>query len=282
MAVLCVGRVLGRAPGLVRRGQPRGSARITSASAGRRCANRCTRPRTRSRCARGSAARCSASTARRRTSGGSTPTASWTRCVDEVERTVAGARERGVGRVSIFFADDEFNLPDERHPIAVLRGIHERGLDEAHDVARVLQPHALLGRVRRARSRDERPRLDHRRQRGRRVARDSSKAVQEAPSRRSDRASHRARRLRRSRADLRAPRRDEGDDCRDDRLRALAAGVDRGRVLGRRARLSAHTSRPDRRARARVARRPRRPDVPDADRLLAALAAARARAKARR
>lgn len=48
--------------------------------------------------------------------------------VDDVERAVAGARERGVGRVSIFFADDEFNLPDERHPIAVLRGIHERGL----------------------------------------------------------------------------------------------------------------------------------------------------------
>jgi len=48
--------------------------------------------------------------------------------VDEVEGTIAGARERGVGRVSIFFADDEFNLPDERHPIAVLRGIQERGL----------------------------------------------------------------------------------------------------------------------------------------------------------
>jgi radical SAM superfamily enzyme YgiQ (UPF0313 family) len=48
--------------------------------------------------------------------------------VDEVERTVAGARERGIGRVSIFFADDEFNLPDERHPIAVLSGILERGL----------------------------------------------------------------------------------------------------------------------------------------------------------
>ena len=50
--------------------------------------------------------------------------------VDEVERTVAGARERGVGRVTIFFADDEFNLPDERHPISVLRGIHERGLTQ--------------------------------------------------------------------------------------------------------------------------------------------------------
>ena len=48
--------------------------------------------------------------------------------LDEIERTVAGARERGVGRVSIFFADDEFNLPDERHPIAVLQGILDRGL----------------------------------------------------------------------------------------------------------------------------------------------------------
>jgi radical SAM superfamily enzyme YgiQ (UPF0313 family) len=48
--------------------------------------------------------------------------------LDEVERTVSGARERGVGRVSIFFADDEFNLPEERHAIAVLRGILERGL----------------------------------------------------------------------------------------------------------------------------------------------------------
>jgi hypothetical protein len=48
--------------------------------------------------------------------------------LDEIERTVSGARERGVGRVSIFFADDEFNLPEERHAIAVLRGILERGL----------------------------------------------------------------------------------------------------------------------------------------------------------
>jgi radical SAM superfamily enzyme YgiQ (UPF0313 family) len=48
--------------------------------------------------------------------------------LDEVERTVAEARERGVGRVPIFFADDEFNLPDERHPIAVLDGLRERGL----------------------------------------------------------------------------------------------------------------------------------------------------------
>ena len=41
---------------------------------------------------------------------------------------MAGARNRGVGRVPLFFADDEFNLPDERHPIAVLDGLVERGL----------------------------------------------------------------------------------------------------------------------------------------------------------
>jgi radical SAM superfamily enzyme YgiQ (UPF0313 family) len=45
-----------------------------------------------------------------------------------VERTVAEARERGVGRVPIFFADDEFNLPDERHPVAVLEGLRARGV----------------------------------------------------------------------------------------------------------------------------------------------------------
>jgi radical SAM superfamily enzyme YgiQ (UPF0313 family) len=49
--------------------------------------------------------------------------------LDELEQTVAAARERGVGRVPIFFADDEFNLPDERHPISVLEGLRERGLE---------------------------------------------------------------------------------------------------------------------------------------------------------
>jgi len=49
--------------------------------------------------------------------------------LEELERTVAEARERGVGRVPIFFADDEFNLPDERHPISVLEGLRDRGLE---------------------------------------------------------------------------------------------------------------------------------------------------------
>jgi radical SAM superfamily enzyme YgiQ (UPF0313 family) len=48
--------------------------------------------------------------------------------LDEVELTITESRERGVGRVPIFFADDEFNLPDERHPIAVLEGLRGRGL----------------------------------------------------------------------------------------------------------------------------------------------------------
>jgi radical SAM superfamily enzyme YgiQ (UPF0313 family) len=48
--------------------------------------------------------------------------------LEDVELTVKTARERGVGRVSLFFADDEFNLPDERHPIELLRGLLEREL----------------------------------------------------------------------------------------------------------------------------------------------------------
>ena len=47
--------------------------------------------------------------------------------LDELEQTVAAAAERGVARVPVFFADDEFNLPDERHSIAVLRGSSSAG-----------------------------------------------------------------------------------------------------------------------------------------------------------
>src|SRR5918992_187153 len=49
----------------------------------------------------------------------------------EIEQTVRDSRERGVGLVPLFFADDELNLPDERHPIAILRGIAERGLADS-------------------------------------------------------------------------------------------------------------------------------------------------------
>jgi pyruvate-formate lyase-activating enzyme len=50
--------------------------------------------------------------------------------VAEIEATIDACAERGVAETPIFFADDEFNLPDERHAIAVLRAIRERGLHE--------------------------------------------------------------------------------------------------------------------------------------------------------
>jgi radical SAM superfamily enzyme YgiQ (UPF0313 family) len=51
--------------------------------------------------------------------------------LDEIEATVLATKDHGIGRVPLFFADDEFNLPDERHSLAVLRGIAERGLVDA-------------------------------------------------------------------------------------------------------------------------------------------------------
>ena len=48
--------------------------------------------------------------------------------LDELEQTVAAAAEHGIERPPVFFADDELNLPDEAHAIAVLQGIVERGL----------------------------------------------------------------------------------------------------------------------------------------------------------
>lgn len=50
--------------------------------------------------------------------------------LDEIEATVAAGRGRGLSVVHLFFADDEFNLPGERHAVAVLRGILERGLEQ--------------------------------------------------------------------------------------------------------------------------------------------------------
>jgi anaerobic magnesium-protoporphyrin IX monomethyl ester cyclase len=50
--------------------------------------------------------------------------------LEELETAVRQALERGVSRVPVFFADDELNLPSERHTVAVLRGIEERGLSE--------------------------------------------------------------------------------------------------------------------------------------------------------
>lgn len=48
----------------------------------------------------------------------------------EIAAIVEEASERGIGSAPIFFADDEFNLPDERHAIALLGGIRERGLSD--------------------------------------------------------------------------------------------------------------------------------------------------------
>ena len=49
--------------------------------------------------------------------------------LDEIEATVEAAVERGLDVVRFFFADDEFNLPDERLPLGILRGLRERGLE---------------------------------------------------------------------------------------------------------------------------------------------------------
>jgi pyruvate-formate lyase-activating enzyme len=48
----------------------------------------------------------------------------------EVEGIAQEAEARGIGHVSVFFADDELNLPEERHALALLRGLEERGLHE--------------------------------------------------------------------------------------------------------------------------------------------------------
>lgn len=46
----------------------------------------------------------------------------------EIAETVAAVKARGISPVPIFFANDEFNLPDERHPIEVLTELERRGL----------------------------------------------------------------------------------------------------------------------------------------------------------
>jgi radical SAM superfamily enzyme YgiQ (UPF0313 family) len=128
MAMLCSDMSWGQAPGLVRRGQAQGIGAYHLGFAGPTLREPLYAPanafpvRTRIGCAM-QCVYCTAANLGRRHANGELDVV-----MDEVERTVAGARDRGVGRVTIFFADDEFNLPDERHPIAVLRGIQERGL----------------------------------------------------------------------------------------------------------------------------------------------------------
>jgi anaerobic magnesium-protoporphyrin IX monomethyl ester cyclase len=128
MATLCEGMSLDQVPGLVRRGEQRGIGAYHLGFGGPTHRDPLYAPansfpvRTRIGCAMQCVYCTAANLGRQHASG------EMDAVLDEIERTVAGARERGVGRVSLFFADDEFNLPDERHPIAVLQGILDRGL----------------------------------------------------------------------------------------------------------------------------------------------------------
>jgi radical SAM superfamily enzyme YgiQ (UPF0313 family) len=128
LVAICEGQSLDEIPGLVRRGEPEGIGAYHLGFGGPTHRDPLYAPansfpvRTRIGCAM-QCVYCTAANLGRQHSSGELETV-----LDEIQQTVDGTRERGVGRVSIFFADDEFNLPDERHPIAVLRGILERGL----------------------------------------------------------------------------------------------------------------------------------------------------------
>jgi hypothetical protein len=128
LAAICEGQPLDAIPGVVRRGGPRGISAYHLGFGGPTRRDPLYAPansfpvRTRIGCAM-QCVYCTAANLGRQHASGELETV-----LDEVQETVQGARNRGVGRVSIFFADDEFNLPDERHPISVLQGIAERGL----------------------------------------------------------------------------------------------------------------------------------------------------------
>ena len=130
LVAICEGQTLDRVPGLVRRGEDEGISLYHLGFGGPTRRDPLYAPtnsfpvRTRIGCAM-QCVYCTAANIGRRHASGELDTV-----LDEVERTVELARERGVGRVSIFFADDEFNLPDERHPISVLQGILDRGLSK--------------------------------------------------------------------------------------------------------------------------------------------------------
>jgi radical SAM superfamily enzyme YgiQ (UPF0313 family) len=130
LAMLCSDVSESGAPGLVRRGQPEGIGAYNLAFGKPTRREPLYAPansfpvRTRIGCAM-QCVYCTAANLGRQHANGTLETV-----LDEVEVAVAGARERGVGRVPIFFADDEFNLPDERHPIAILEGLRERGLTQ--------------------------------------------------------------------------------------------------------------------------------------------------------
>jgi anaerobic magnesium-protoporphyrin IX monomethyl ester cyclase len=128
LSAICEGRALESIPGVVQRGQPQGIGAYYLGFGGPTRRDPLYAPansfpvRTRIGCAM-QCVYCTAANLGRQHASGDLETV-----LDEVERTVQVARERGVGQVSIFFADDEFNLPDERHPISVLQGIRDRGL----------------------------------------------------------------------------------------------------------------------------------------------------------
>jgi radical SAM superfamily enzyme YgiQ (UPF0313 family) len=128
---ICAGRSLKQIPGLVRRGAERGhDAYYLGFGAPTRrepvYAPANSFPvRTRVGCAM-QCAYCTAANLLRRHG-----TADVDVVLAEIEETVLATKERGVGRVPLFFADDEFNLPDEKHTIAVLRGLVERGLADS-------------------------------------------------------------------------------------------------------------------------------------------------------
>jgi radical SAM superfamily enzyme YgiQ (UPF0313 family) len=127
-AAICAGRSLKQIPGLVRRGEEQGINAYHLGFRGPTQRDPLHAPansfpvRTRIGCAM-QCAYCTAANLMRQHAKGDIEVV-----LAEIEQTVEWTKERGVGRVPLFFADDEFNLPDERHTIAVLRGIVERGL----------------------------------------------------------------------------------------------------------------------------------------------------------
>lgn len=121
-------RPFGTVPGLVRRGEDATIGAYTLAQGGVTARDPLYAPstgfpvRTRIGCAMQCVYCTAANLLRRRTD------MDVTTALDEIAATVEEARTRGIAPVPLFFADDEFNLPDERHPLAVLRGIRDRRL----------------------------------------------------------------------------------------------------------------------------------------------------------
>ena len=130
-AAICAGRPLKQIPGLLRRGDEQGIGAYHLGFGGPTKRDPLYAPansfpvRTRIGCAM-QCAYCTAANLMRRHANTDIGVV-----LDEIEQTVEWTKARGVGRVPIFFADDEFNLPDEKHSIAVLRGIVERGLADS-------------------------------------------------------------------------------------------------------------------------------------------------------